>query len=465
MSKKLFILLLILAFFPSKIEAKIPDFYTYSDIKKKNELDLYGYSYPILPLNGNMNETPVFNSNSPEEVTTEGILLSTFSPNNKSNPSAHLDYKFEGKFDIFSHHLAVKTEENKDKILFQGILLKNDSDEIAKIKVISSSSYITHQAPYIKLDDYLLNDDGNIFSGPGDRVNQDIIRNKNILNVNEITIQPKSHYLLFNEQIPIINGSSRTTRTTFFKLETSKPLYVSDLALFINKNAYDFNNKKPSINEYIYLLKNGNLSQKRDNIPTPLEKIVDKFFYSRVSGVSLGNYLKAKIINKDNFLVLEKENSGIAYSLNSLYNNTHGTNIIQSSKMIRRYNDTSYQAHGNYGVTYDLEIPLYNPTEKTQAISISFNSPKRDPRNSNQDNVKYFVNAENKINFRGEIKVSYYTKSGAYIEKYIHLVQKFGQEAPPLASFVLLPNEKRNVKVKYIYPADCTAPHVLTIYN
>jgi hypothetical protein len=38
---------------------------------------------------GKLDNVPVFNSNSPELVQTEGILLSTFPPTAKASPEAH----------------------------------------------------------------------------------------------------------------------------------------------------------------------------------------------------------------------------------------------------------------------------------------------------------------------------------------------------------------------------------------
>ena len=63
-------------------------------------------SQEVRRLPGQLDNVPVFNSNSPELVQTEGILLSTFPPNGKSTPAAHLNFSFQGRFDIFAHHVA-----------------------------------------------------------------------------------------------------------------------------------------------------------------------------------------------------------------------------------------------------------------------------------------------------------------------------------------------------------------------
>lgn len=60
----------------------------------------------VRPLPGELDSTPVFNSNSPELIQTEGILLSTFPSAGMRTPEAHLNYPFQGRFDIFAHHIA-----------------------------------------------------------------------------------------------------------------------------------------------------------------------------------------------------------------------------------------------------------------------------------------------------------------------------------------------------------------------
>ncbi|MGB7086285.1 MAG: DUF3370 family protein, partial [Phormidesmis sp.] len=67
----------------------------------------------VRPLPGSLDNVPVFNSNSPEIIESDGILLSTFPSRGKSDPSAHLNYSFNGRFDIFSHHVA-RGQDDRD---------------------------------------------------------------------------------------------------------------------------------------------------------------------------------------------------------------------------------------------------------------------------------------------------------------------------------------------------------------
>ncbi len=76
-------------------------------------------------LAGKLDSIPVFNSNSPEVVQTEGILLSTFGQEAKQVPSAHLNFPFKGRFDIFAHHIAKAKNREETRTLFQGIIVHN----------------------------------------------------------------------------------------------------------------------------------------------------------------------------------------------------------------------------------------------------------------------------------------------------------------------------------------------------
>jgi len=428
-----------------------------------NEIEL---PYKVFPLNGKLNNIPLFNSNSPEIVKTEGILLSTFPKDNMLYPNAHLDYAFKGDFDIFSHHIS--QQENTDKDLYQAILIKNPNNKEVKIRIKSSASYVSQpDSPFIKIEDIKENFEANVYSGPGDRVSQDIIRNKSFLK-RFYTIKPNEYFLLFEKKIntsdlkpPYING-----RTTIIKLNSSDNVYVANLSLF-SKNFFGFK-MKPSLEDWINILINGNLADKRDKTPTPLNTVLPKgtpFIYGRVSGVQIGNGWFG--ILRNNFMNLEipKKGESYAYVLNTLYANTLSTGQNQSAELIRRYNDTAYQAHANYGVTYCLKIPLYNNSNQEQRIYISFDSPVRVPENIRDlNNLKFNLNPPEKINFRGEIKLEYEVNKKKVVD-YVHLVQRFTQKGQPILKLKLKPYERKVINVSYIYPADCTPPHILSISN
>jgi hypothetical protein len=75
---------------------------------------------------------PVFNSNSPELVREEGILLSTFPPNGKRFPTAHLNFPFQGRFDLFVPPAKAAAPENL-RTLYQGVMVYNPGDRPVKL--------------------------------------------------------------------------------------------------------------------------------------------------------------------------------------------------------------------------------------------------------------------------------------------------------------------------------------------
>src|SRR5690606_19697357 len=120
--------------------------------------------------------------------------------------------------------------------------------------------------------------------------------------------------------------------------------------------------------------------------------------------------------------------------------------------------------HANYGVSYEVEIPLFNNLSQAVDVEISFDSPIRIPENTSPEIISFYQNPPARINFRGEFKAEYKNLFGRDTERYIHIVQRFGQKSEwPLATVHLEPGEQKTVKISYIYPADATPPHVLTI--
>ncbi|MEL7522915.1 MAG: DUF3370 family protein, partial [Cyanobacteria bacterium J06553_1] len=79
----------------------------------------------VRSLPGGLDNVPVFNSNSPEIIEGDGILLSTFPSRGKSDPSAHLNVAFDGRFDIFSHHVARGQDDRDTRTVYEAIIVHN----------------------------------------------------------------------------------------------------------------------------------------------------------------------------------------------------------------------------------------------------------------------------------------------------------------------------------------------------
>lgn len=119
----------------------------------------------VRALPGKLDTVPVFNSNSPEWIKKEGILLSTFPNTGKTTPAAHLNYSFQGRFDLFAHHY---THTPKDlQTLYIGVILHNPSSKPVTVNVLQAASYLMTEAPFVTLPPYIENNEGKTYSGPG----------------------------------------------------------------------------------------------------------------------------------------------------------------------------------------------------------------------------------------------------------------------------------------------------------
>jgi hypothetical protein len=129
--------------------------------------------------------------------------------------------------------------------------------------------------------------------------------------------------------------------------------------------------------------------------------------------------------------------------------------------MLARYPDTAYKAHGNYGIRYSLDLPLYNPTEAMQTVTIALETPIKQDEIST--GLRFFDPLPTNTFFRGTVRVKYSDDGGILQTRYYHLVQRRGQEGEPLVTLQLPPNTQRSVSVDLLYPPDSTPPQVLTI--
>jgi hypothetical protein len=158
----------------------------------------------VRPLPGALDEVPVFNSNSPEVVQQDGILLSTFPKDGMAAADAHLDYAFEGRFDIFAHHIARGLTPDDRRTLFLGVVVYNPGEEPVELEIQQGVSYLSQEAPFVDLPEIKLNDHGNVFAGPGSRTTTDILRGVNQSHwPTTITIPPGHVHLLMNAPIPL----------------------------------------------------------------------------------------------------------------------------------------------------------------------------------------------------------------------------------------------------------------------
>ncbi len=472
----------------------------------------------VRALPGQLDSVPVFNSNSPEVVQSEGILLSTFPPDGMRQPATHLNFPFEGRFDLFAHHIARGINPDDRRTLFMGVVVYNPGTVPVTIKILQGVSYLSQDAPFTDLPDYVANPAGIIFAGPGSRITTEVLQEQRQSQWPEqITIPPKQAKLLMNLPIPLrqltvptdgtlppgyliprpttavapraVRVASTTAmalgrtnspslpaepafddrplavngRSALMRLSSSGKVYVASLSMYapLNESGTE---RVPNLSEWLNLLVSGDLAGPRDRRPTaPDARAYLRFFYGRVSGVSQGSQWTALATDSAdvNHVTIPKPGQEFSYVISTVEHNTFGTEQVQSAPMLVRYPDTAYRANGNYGVLYNISLPLHNNTDTTQTVNIMLQTPLQDEQL--EDGLRFRLPPTDQIFFRGTIRLSYTNDFGIPQTRYVHVVQQRGQEGEPLVRLRLPKGGQRLVDVQLIYPPDATPPQVLTV--
>lgn len=426
----------------------------------------------VQPLPGGLNDIPVFNSNSPEVVVADGILLSTFPAKGMADPSAHLDYAFKQKFEIFAHHIADGIKSGNTEDLYLGLLVGNPGKTPVTLKISRAASYLSQpDAPFISLPIMAKNADGKVFAGPGDRCCLDMLRGKRAPDwPGEVKIAPGSTVLLKSLPIPVkaltppLNG-----RSIMASCQSDGPLHIALVSRFAQNGA------APKEEEFKKTLTGGTLAKPRE---APATKPDDRapLKYGRVSGVTKGSAWVGEIVDRGrDFVYGDSKKSRVSYVLSSLMKGTFGTDQIQSAPLIVRYPDTAYAGHGNYGVKYELNLSFAGNGSRHSTVSLTLENPLK----SDQKNPVVFLKpAAPQVFFRGTIKATFDDRfsttewSGEKWKvneqpttvQYFHYVLHRGERAEPFLTFDLNPSDlHKAVKVELYYPPDATPPQLLTI--
>ncbi len=422
----------------------------------------------VRALPGQLDRVPVFNSNSPEVVQREGILLSTFPPDDKAVPEAHLNLPLDGRFDLFAHHIARARTPRDRQPMYLGVIVYNPGKKPIKVDILQAVSYVTNpDAPFIDLPSYVENPSGTVYAGPGSRLMNDVLRGIHQSNFpSQIVIPPKQSEMLFN--LPIALGNARST---LMRLRSNGPVYMASLAMYGRPNPEtkgDRTNRSspyraPIREEWQRLLDNGNLAAPRDRAPTPLEQADDDIIYGRVAGVAQGSEWRTELVDSSGGKELRIPEPGKAFSypISTVNMATFGTSQVQSAPMLVRYPDTAYLAHGNYGVHYNLTLPLVNKTRRTQTVTLAIQTPIQ--QESHDEGLRFLEPPDQPVFFRGTVQVTYKNDRGVSQTRYVHLVQRRGQQGEPLVRLNMPPGDRRLVEVDFLYPPDSTPPQVLTV--
>ena len=153
----------------------------------------------------------------------------------------------------------------------------------------------------------------------------------------------------------------------------------------------------------------------------------------------------------------------MSWPISSLERGSLGTGQVQTAELQALYPATAWAAHGNYGVEYDLTLPLKNRGSTAQTLSLALESPLKTDQSSNA--LQFRGSDSGPVMFRGPVEVVGldYPTGTPYGRQTVHLVLRQGQEGPSLGQVRLGPGEARDVQIRLIYPADATPPQVLTV--
>lgn len=423
----------------------------------------------IRPLPGGLDQTLVFNSNSPEVVLSDGVLLSTLPP---ASPDAtasaaypYLDLPFKGPFAYFSHHIA-KDVTPGARQLYVGLLATNLSDRPVNLDLLGGASYLSQpDAPFKPLDPIIDDPQGVVYAGPGDRVATDLLHERSTVPNIQQTLLPGATQLVRSWSIPTkvtilpaLNG-----RTTVLRLNSEGPVYLSQVARFAVK-AEDGSWLPPSEADYKVLLSTPFMAGPREAEATPFDPALPPpkgaFRFGRVAGVSRGDRWDGTLFGAKAAPATPGVGEQVSFPIATTYLNRFGTPQNQSAPMVRRYPDAAYQAHGNYGVTYSLKVPLDNPDSTPSAYTFTLSHPAR----VEGDRTAVYLDPPSRpVTFRGPVKLEWLDAKGLPDVRYTHLVLRHGQQLPPFETVEVPPRTRYDVTVTLSYPADATPPQLLTV--
>ncbi|MCP9832306.1 DUF3370 domain-containing protein [Synechococcus sp. JJ3a-Johnson] len=415
----------------------------------------------VAPLPGALDGVLMLNDNNPELITAPGILLSTFPAAGRPEPRAHLDVALNGRFDLFSHHVYAGKPESLDSTLWLAVLAQPRGTEPVTLKLLAGSTALSQatdrvqpSAPFLPLP-AVLPQDGSTFSGPGSRVATELlIRQRSPLLPDQWQLPPNRATTLVVLPLPVkgldplLNG-----RNLQLRLVSSGPVSVATLA------AFGTGDQPPTPESWAPML-NGPLSPK-EHTPTPRGS-KGQLIYSRVSGVQVGSIWRTSLTDPGKRW-LSASRAPISWPISSLERGSLGSGQVQTAELQALYPGTAWAAHGNYGVEYDLSIPLRNDSKAPLQLQLAFESPLKSDQPLG--GLRFNTTPAKAVMFRGTVEVSGLDDgTGKPMgRRGFHLIQRAGQQGPALGTVSLAPGAQRQLQVRLIYPADATPPQVLSL--
>lgn len=426
----------------------------------------------VEPLPGGLDDGLMVNDNNPELIRGEGILFSGFDPRSgwSGRPlavaGAHLNQPLSGSFELFSHHVFAGRPESLDSTLWLAVVAAPRDHRAATpvtLRLRSGATSLSQAtaegqsaAPFLPLPPLLVQQSTQpVWSGPGSRVATELLERRR-------SPELPSAWTLGSGQLtpllvlplpvrgldPLLNG-----RNLQLRFASSAPVDLAVLA------AFGPNGSPPDPAVWARILQAG-LSPK-EHAPSP-RGASGPIIYSRVSGVQLGSTWRGRIAEADGG-PLRASRAPISWPIASLLKGSLGTAQVQTAELRGYYPGTAWAAHGNYGVTYDLNLPLRNDSAAPMKLQLALESPLK--HDQPLGGLRFRQSPSQAVVFRGSVEVSGLDgPDGQPLGRQIfHLVQRAGQQGPALGAISLAPGQERRLLVRLIYPADATPPQVLSL--
>jgi hypothetical protein len=416
----------------------------------------------VAPLPGGLDPVLVVNDNNPELIAGPGILLSTFPGQQRPVPEAHLDLALNGRFDLFSHHVFAGKPETLDSTLWLAVVAQPRGDRPVQLRLLGGSTALSQSldpamagAPFLPMPPLLLESTTPAWSGPGSRVATELLMRRPSPEIPRSWTLPAgqlSTLLVLPLPVrgldPLLNG-----RNLQLRLQSDGPVSLATLA------AFGSNDSPPAPESWAALL-DGPLSPK-EHQPTP-RGASGKLIYSRVSGVQIGSVWRGTITDPGQRW-LSASAAPISWPIASLERGMLGTAQVQTAELKVFYPGTAWAAHGNYGVEYDLSIPLRNTSSQPVQLQLAFESPIKSDQALG--GLRFNVNPSRAVMFRGPVEVTGLDGPAGRPSgrQRFHLVQRAGDRSPALGTVTLAAGATRQLRVRLVYPADATPPQVLSL--
>jgi len=426
----------------------------------------------VAPLPGGLDPSSLINDNNPELIRSAGILISSFDPargwNGQPLPvsAAHLNRPLNGSFGLFSHHVVSGDRSPAGSSLWLAVVAAPRGTRAVRLDLVSGFTALsqappqtggdsTPDAPFLPLPPLLEQGMVPIWSGPGSRVATELLDGgRSPLLPRNWTLQPGQLTALMVLPLPVrgldppLNG-----RNLQLRLASDGLVDVATLAAFMPGD------QPPEPEAWSRILQ-GDLSP-REHPPSP-KGSTGPMIYSRVSGIQRGQIWQG-LLAAPGQRSLSTSQAPISWPLASLERGRLGSGQVQTAALQSAYPGTAWAAHGNYGVEYDLRLPLHNDTSERSRLQLALESPLKGDQPIG--GLRFLKEPGKAVTFRGTVEVSGLDgpEGQPQSRRRFHLVLRSGESGPALGSISLDPGARRELRVRLIYPADATPPQVLSL--